>query len=365
MNMIIPFRVNAIMGGQFGSEAKGLVAAHIALNDGYDGPLVCTTNAGAQAGHTTVLEDGSKFVCYHLPTIGVLRPMSMIYLNAGSIIDLDLFDKEISSVAQATGQTRESLISRIVVHPNATIISDTAKGSEAGGSTTHLGSTQKGVGAALAEKTMRQPKAVAKAEARWFSVRELDLHDKTVTMEIPQGTGLSLNSSGFYPKVTSRECWLGQGLVDAGVHPVALGSSTMVVRTFPIRVGHITDDNGEILGHSGPFYEDGGEVYWDQLPGIEPERTTVTKRVRRIAKWSTAQYFHGLKMNRPDMVYLTFTNYCSLEELRYIVARMRAAEERMRLKVKHMYSWGPSVTQVSKSFGDATPFCRQTEMGAF
>ena len=63
-------KASVIVGGQFGSEAKGLAAAMVAKHDllisKSNRSFISTTNAGAQAGHTTVLEDGRKFVCYHL-----------------------------------------------------------------------------------------------------------------------------------------------------------------------------------------------------------------------------------------------------------------------------------------------------------
>lgn len=308
---------SVVVGGQFGSEAKGLVASYLAVNSLYRGHLICTTNAGAQAGHTTILDDGRKFVCFHLPTIGVLRPDSTIYINAGSIIDADLLYREIRDICSVTGEDVDHLRDRIVVHPNAAHITQHAKNVEAEGATTHLGSTQKGVGAALADKIMRHP---------WSTIGGLDpfggmlkvmtldlmeLMDKNyaVTVEIPQGTGLSINASPFFPKCTSRDCWLVSGLNDAAIHPDYLNEVAMVVRTFPIRVGHISDKEGEIVGNSGPFYPDSVELGWDQLPGVTPERTTVTKRVRRIATWSWQQYRDALRLNRPSRVFLTFTNY--------------------------------------------------------
>lgn len=381
---------SAIVGGQFGSEAKGLVAAYIAsrLEKASGGvvPMVSTTNAGAQAGHTTILPDGTKFICYHLPTIGVMMPHTNIYLNAGSIIDIQLLFDEVLSVSHALRRPENDIWNRLTIHPHATIITDEAKRSEKMGSTTHLGSTQKGVGAALANKIMRQPDAVVRGsfleKTTAAKVEVLNLDKMTSMMEIPQGTGLSINSSGFYPKTTSRECWVGQAMVDAGLHPYMLGMVSMVMRTFPIRVGHIygetrmthigvTDQGLEpatatpIIGNSGPFYEDGAEIGWDSLPGVEPERTTVTKRVRRIARWSTLQYAHGMRMNRPHNVFLTFTNYCTREELQQIVGSMREVERMMGMggKVRHYYSWGPRVDQVSTDYGQAAAYCRDVQPG--
>lgn len=367
-----PGKASVIVGGQFGSEAKGLAAAHLALNDvSTTIRVISTTNAGAQAGHTTVLPDGRKFVCFHLPTIGVLLKTSTIYLNAGSIIDLDLLKKEVEAVSSVTGELEEDLWDRIVIHPHAAVIQDKHKEAEAAGSSTAaIGSTQKGVGAALVSKIRREPDAVMAAHAEKVPcmVERIDLNRVldngaiAVTVEIPQGTGLSINASDFYPHCTSRDCWVGQGLTDAGIHPKHLGAVAMVVRTYPIRVGNNVKDGVEI-GNSGTFFSDSEELNWDgNFPNVEPERTTVTKRVRRIATWSRDQYVRALHLNRPDFIFLTFTNYlyeyvpddqlfpdaaAQRMTLTEFAGLMDEAEAEVGLNPAHIYSWGPRADQCS------------------
>jgi adenylosuccinate synthase len=365
--MIEHGKVTAIVGGQFGSEAKGLAAAILLSEWGGWGEginpvkLVCTTNAGAQAGHTTILKDDRKFVCYHLPTIGVLSPRSRIYLNAGSIIDIDLLLTEIKDVSAVTGEDPLFLRSRITIHPNAAVITQEHKDAEKNaGGTTHLASTMKGVGAALANKILRRRGAtigtvenlrgdVASMMGNDNLVRLLE-HRFAVTMEIPQGTGLGINNPGIYPTTTSRDCWVGQGLADAGIPPFYLGPVVMVCRTFPIRVGHVYDETGGKVGDSGPFYTDSNELKWEDFPGVEPERTTVTKRIRRIATWSDDQYRDALRLNRPTTVVLTFVNYLrDASELHKMVTSMRVTESKLGLLVNHIYSWGPREDQWSST----------------
>ena len=349
-------RASVIVGGQFGSEAKGLAAA-IASTHMYidDQMLICTTNAGAQAGHTTVLEDGSKFVCYHLPTIGVMRRNSMIYINAGAVIDPELLHREVEQVADATGENIDLLWSRITIHPQAAIITNEHKDIEAE-RTRHLGSTRKGIGAALCDKIMRIPDAVAgsKLFPALFPalIRPMNLsacmdNGYAVTVEIPQGTGLSINSNkGFYPYCTSRECWLGQGLTDAGIHPHYLHEVMMVMRTLPIRVGNI-EEEGKARGYSGPFYPDCQELNWERdLPGITPEITTVTKRQRRIATFSAHQYEDALRLNRPTIVLNTFMNYLNSLDRELHLRKMMDIEMRLPgyLTPIHLLSTGPKVS---------------------
>jgi len=357
-------KASVIVGGQFGSEAKGLAAAIVARNDHMVSKtgrqFISTTNAGAQAGHTTILENGTKFVCYHLPTIGVMSPQSIIYLNAGSIIDVKLLYKEIHDVSGATGEDANALMARIRIHPKAAIIHEEHKMMESGnnrgsGATTHLGSTMKGVGAALASKIMRRPGILAGDSINPngpLKVEVMDLnhymHKKgSVTVEIPQGTGLSLNASRFYPHCTGRDCWVGQGIADASINPRFLGEVMMVQRTFPIRVGHVYHpDTGERIGDSGPFYPDSQEMQWDDLPGVEPERTTVTQRVRRISAWSRMQYLEALRLNNPTIVLTTFINYLKDEKyLNILRNRMGLIHQETGINPDTLWSWGPKVNE--------------------
>lgn len=354
--MIYNGGVSAIVGGQFGSEAKGLAASWLAINHSASA-MFCLTNAGAQAGHTTVLEDDTTFVCYHLPTIGVLNPDSLMYLTAGSIIDLDLLAKEVCNISAAISLSVSSLLHRLVIHPNAAVITHQNKMDEAGlKGTTHLGSTGKGVGAALASKVMRRPEATISAHKGLINdllsgviIGTLDIpglldDQHPVTLEVPQGTGLGINNPGdFYPKSTSRDCWVMQGLTDAGIHAHYLSVVLMVCRTFPIRVGHVYDPERNIIGHSGDFYPDSPELKWEDFPGVQPEITTVTKRVRRIADWSNLQYKVALKLNRPTHVMLTFVNYLrTAADLWYRIQEMKKVEHGLGMGyIIHIYSWGP------------------------
>ena len=73
----------------------------------------------------------------------------------------------------------------------------------------------------------------------------------------------------------------------------------MTCRSYPIRVGN-TDK-----GTSGGWYPDQQETTWEAL-GVEPELTTVTKRVRRVATWSWQQFTDAVRANEPDAIWLGF-----------------------------------------------------------
>jgi len=351
----IPGKASVLVGGQFGSEAKGLAAAYMAeanKEDLLEGVtrVISTTNAGAQAGHTTCYKNGRKFVCYHMPTTGVVLAKNgydncTIYINGGSIINLNLLQDEFDVL----GIKNKALF---IVHPHAAVITPDAVMKDANPyGPARIASTGKGVGSALANKIMRIKGSVIEDHSHPvmdnFGIGQLNVVGElmgkaAVIIEIPQGTGLSLHSSSFFPFTTSRECWVGQGMTDAGVPPNKLGKVCMVVRTFPIRVGNTP------MGNSGPFYDDSIELSWEKdFPTIEPERTTVTKRVRRIATFSYKQYAHGLMFNQPDIVFLSFVNYLSsANELGQMVAKMQDVATKVGVMPTILYSWGPNVEDV-------------------
>lgn len=256
------------------------------------------------------------------------------------------------------------LDANVYVHPNAAIISPEDKETEraAASSTSKIASTQKGVGSAISNKIMRRSKVARDYDifGDIINTCQIDLNKRlaaggAVVVEVPQGTGLSINHSGFYPYTTSRDCWVGSGLNDAGIHASFLGPVCMVVRTFPIRVGNLTNEMGEQIGTSGPFYSECAELSWEKdFPGIEPERTTVTKRVRRIASWSHTQYEDALRLNRPTIVALTFCDYLkSADAFLTLINNMEAREGRVGLNVQHIYAFGPCVEDVTDDFHKA------------
>jgi adenylosuccinate synthase len=69
--------------------------------------------------------------------------------------------------------------------------------------------------------------------------------------------------------------------MEVGLSPRQITNIVMVVRTFPIRVG----------GISGPFPN---EISWEDVaissgsPAVIPEYTSVTKRLRRVARFDLA-----------------------------------------------------------------------------
>jgi adenylosuccinate synthase len=337
-----PSKASFIVGGQWGSEGKGAAAAWTAyflqtIGRRFD---IVTTNAGAQAGHTSV-HNGRKRVVYHLPTAALISRSPVVYLNAGSVIDVDVLLHEMSE--------HSDMLHDVFIHPNAAIITEECKVAEQDPNSqqTQIASTRKGVGQAVARKALRSG-LVAKQvpELRKF-IRRLDLGDRlaaglAVLVEVPQGIGLSLNGK-FYPHCTSRDCTVMQAASDAGIPPRFVGPIMLVLRTFPIRVGNIGDNS------SGGCYHDQQELTWEAI-GVEPEITTVTKRVRRVFSWSQAQVLEAMSMTWPDIVFLSFCDYA--EKSKYDInaffeANIRRAASALRMPHPQVIrAYGPSTDDV-------------------
>ncbi len=321
-------KLNIIIDGQFGSTGKGLISAYIGWHEHVD---LAITNSSPNAGHTYYYSS-KRQVCRHLPISGILNRRSTIYLSAGSIIDPIILRQEIL--------TFDIDPNRIYIHPRASVISPEDILSEQTGSVKSIASTMKGVGQALSRKIGRTAQLAQDHPYLKQFVRDLECNwlldqDVCCLMEVPQGFDLSINSGLAYPYCTSREITVAQALSDAQIHPSYLGNVMACIRTYPIRVGNVIEDGKEV-GYSGPFYPDSKEVTWSEL-GQDPEFTTNTKRMRRIATFSHIQYRRMIEALRPTHVFLNFANYMDPVQLQILVSQLP--------EVTHL-GYGPMIEQV-------------------
>lgn len=316
---------HVLVDGQYGSTGKGVLAAWLALQAKEQRHVFagCITSAGPNSGHT-FYHEGEKHVLKQLPTFAVASSLMgvdvPIYLSAGAVINPEILR------AEAMKYPRVS----IVVHPNAAVITPADIEAEHSGSVAAVAGTASGTGAAIARKVLRDPKAVWGAMARTMmapnivtGVPHLSTWIRPYFVEVSQGFSLGINQK-FYPKGTSRECTVAQAIADAGIPPRHVTKAYLSLRTYPIRVG-------DFGGHSsGGWYADQSETSWEKL-GVERELTTVTKRVRRVATFSTQQFYDAARINDPDWVFLNFLNYPRqdvdpLEAIRGIRAERRVRD---------------------------------------
>lgn len=293
-------KISVVVGGQFGSEAKGAVAGFLSSDRNWwtrpARQTVCVRVGGPNAGHTVYgscpsdCDEGGTpahelshpWRLRQIPVAAVTNPESQLLIAAGSEVDMTVLREEWRKLNSAGYQLR----GRLNIDYSATLLEQTHITEEVGSRlNSRIGSTAKGIGAARADRIWRTAK-VMRSEYDVMRAMGILLVDSTtyltmrleaqnhVIIEGTQGYGLGLHTE-FYPQVTSGDCRAIDFLAQCGISPWSPTVTDLdvwvVARTYPIRVA----------GNSGPLQ---GETSWAEL-GVEPEKTTVTKKVRRVGEW--------------------------------------------------------------------------------
>lgn len=302
--------VDVIVGGQYGSEGKGQVAAYLASE--YD---LLVRVGGPNAGHT-VWQDPKPYTFHHLPSGTKSNPRAALALGAGAVINVQQLLREIADC--------EVDKDRLTIDPHAMIITPEDIAEEAAYRSS-MGSTAQGVGRATARRILdrklaRNKFTIAgneKALAPFVRpvTEMLDMHFRNgsaVMLEGTQGTGLSLYH-GEYPYVTSRDTTVAGCLADAGISPSRVRKVVMVCRTYPIRVQSPPKNT------SGPMSR---EIKWSEVsrrskvPEAELKRTEITsttKRKRRVSEFDWALLRRAASLNAPTDIALTFVDYLHIK----------------------------------------------------
>jgi adenylosuccinate synthase len=278
-----------IVGGQFGSEGKGKVAALLASACSRPWVVRC---GGPNSGHSVWYQD-EQVVFRQLPT-AAFHPHATLLLAAGCAVDENLLLDEIARV----GLSRE----RVVVDPRAVLIEPADHEAEIA-DVAAIASTASGTNSAWIRRMRRRSNVRLAggskrllASVRIAPVADL-LHeqlegDADVIVEGTQGFGLSLLHGAAYPYVTARDTSAAGFCSEVGLSPRHVDFIVVVVRTFPIRVG----------GNSGPLPN---EIDWAEVkrlsgaPTEEPEFTSVTHRLRRVAQFDIAAVRRACRYNKP------------------------------------------------------------------
>lgn len=344
-----------VVGGQYGSEGKGKVSAFITKRENID---ICVRCGGPNSGHSFIDESGRNIVLRQLPT-GFVNPRTRLLIPAGALIDPLVLKEEIRSLSLRA--------ERIGVDRNCFIISkDDREREQRLGLRERLSSTLCGVGAAQAKRVLRADDArLAKdvtGDFPWLTEFLTDVSEevntavdgeKRVLIEGTQGFGLSVYHSDHYPKTTSRDTTAAAFLSEVGVSPRLVTEVVVVFRTFPIRVA------GQ---QAGPLKD---EITWDQLreesgyPEPIEERTTVTRKTRRVARFDWDLARRAIQVNRPTRLavngldYLSFANLNvrSPESLSWNARTLvEQLEDESAVRMTYL-GVGPGLTQVLESAG--------------
>ena len=299
--------VDVIVGGQYGSEGKGQVAAF--LSGEYD---LLIRVGGPNAGHT-VFELPKPYTHHQLPS-GTRRNQTVrLLIGPGAVLDVDKLLVEIAECEVEVG--------RLGIDGAAMIISEDDKKNEKG-LVAGIGSTGQGPGAALSRRILGRdsddtllardiPELAPYMCSAVEVIRETLAGNGRICLEGTQGTGLSLYH-GHYPYVTSRDTTVSGCLAEAGIPPGNVRRVAMVCRTYPIRV---QNPEGRT---SGPMSQEISLGYIAERSGIEldelerTERTSTTNRERRIGEFDWELLRKASLLNRPTDIALTFTDYLTI-----------------------------------------------------
>lgn len=291
--------LTVVVGGQYGGEGKGKVTAHLCCRYGFDVAVRC---GGPNSGHTITI-DGKQVVLRQIPS-GVVNPHTKLFLAAGCLVDMDVLFKEIDLFNLTSN--------RLKVDRNAVIIDkEYSREEKKIELNNRIGSTCTGTGIAVAKRVLRTKNLKLAKNISLLNpyltevsreVMTSYLCGEKIVIEGTQGFGLSVYHSPYYPYATSRDTIASGFLSEVGVSPLAVSDIIMVMRTFPIRVG----------GNSGPLPR---EIDWEtvQLESGHPykiqEFTTVTKRLRRVARFDLKIVKKAVIANMPTQIALMGVDY--------------------------------------------------------
>ena len=302
--------VDVVIGGQFGSEGKGQVAAYLASE--YD----CLVRVGGpNAGHK-VFNQPEPDVFHIIPSGSNKNRDAKIVIGAGAVIR----ESQILSEIRKFNIEAE----RLIIDENATIITDDDIVAEE--ELDKIGSTKQGVGAATAQNLFihrlnandnfkaKNCNSLKQYIGSAHQVYErMNLKNKKILLEGTQGTFLSLHH-GFYPYVTSRETTVGGCISEAGIGINKVRKIVMVVRRYPIRV------QNPVGGTSGDFHsteislQEVSDRSGYPLKEMEKiEKTTTTKKDRRIAEFNWGLFRKACELNTPTDIAFTFSDYINYE----------------------------------------------------
>ena len=370
-------KITVVVGGQWGSEAKGLFCSHLALRGGV---TMSARTGSINAGHTVYFK-GGEFKNQQIP-VAWINPEVKLVIGAGAYVHIETLEREIAMIEKATG---EKLVHRLYIDTRAGLHDGSHK-EQSAGRHERFGTVGEGVSAAICARLRREAGVKLFKNTEWAEKNNGILfkfadtvailneeYDKGghILIEGTQGTLLDVYL-GDYPFTTSRQAVASSWLAECGLAPTLNIEVAMVCRTFPIRVAgnsgpmpaeiawselaqeinkkrselglsHIVNQESidqftlhEALwakNHGMPdssfelwsaeerakFSKELVEVHKEVLLSLRPdymhdlrrlfETTTVTKKLRRIARLDFENLYRAIRINRPTYLVFNFLNY--------------------------------------------------------
>jgi adenylosuccinate synthase len=250
--------IKIVIGGQYGSESKGLMVAHL-VNE-FDADY-CVRTGSINAGHTVYFK-GKKYVNQLIP-VGWVNKKTKLILGSGTYVEIKMLEDEIKMINEAFNDgsdVRERLFIdyRCGLHTDEHMHKEKELNLHG-----KMGSTGKGVMEAIVSKMKRdldyknfgllEQDKISKYNVADTAVmlNEAYFGKEQIVIEGTQGALLDYHF-GHYPYVTSRQTGVCAWLSECGLPHNIFTDIFSVIRTFPIRVA----------GNSGYM---GNEIKWQDL----------------------------------------------------------------------------------------------------
>lgn len=325
-----------IIGAQWGDEGKGKIVDALAGQ----ADVVVRFQGGDNAGHT-VFHNGQKFVFHILPS-GILRPRVMNLIGGGVVVNPNKLVEELAAIRLPESAWRKRLRLSGEAHLILSCHLALDQASEAQRGNRKIGTTQRGIGPAYADraartgvrmgdtldpdyfraqlKTCLDSKRALLPEDRAREVCDVNrvaeevlalvrpfrdlivdtgvLLDaarrkgKHILFEGAQGTMLDIGA-GTYPYVTSSHTIAGGVCVGTGIGPHAIDRILGVSKAYATRVGE------------GPFTTELHDATGEALRRIGGEYGATTQRPRRCGWLDIVQLRRAARVNSLDGLILT------------------------------------------------------------
>lgn len=274
-----------LVGGFFGDEGKGKIAAYLGLKDS---PHLAVRTGSINAGHT-VTYMGKQWKVRIIPSAFVNKATKLA-LAPGALTSIEVLFNE----AKETDS-----INRLLIDEHVGIITQEEIDEERKDEYLMkvIGSTGQGVGYAEAKRVLRKLKLAKDfPELRQYLTNVpnlvLDKLEKgeNVLVEGTQGHYLSLYH-GEYPYVTSRNTTSSGVLSELGIGPKYVDEIIVVFKSYVTRVGE------------GPLE---GELSWEEAEKLGiAEIATVTGRKRRSAPFNIKLAKEAVRVNSATQIAIT------------------------------------------------------------
>jgi adenylosuccinate synthase len=286
--------ITLVVGGQYGGEGKGKIAAFLAQQEK---PDIVARTGGINSKHT-VVTNGTSFDLRQIPTACAVGFSNKIVYGAGSLVHIPTLFEEMEKLNVSWSQ--------VLIDKNTGVISEeNIQEQRSDKRYAEIGSTLTGTGYATAQRALRKlllakdfPELTEmlgdSPEVLFGALKE----NKTILVEGHQGTGLS-NFHGDYPYTSNRDSTAAELLSELGVGPKHELRIILAVKVFPTRNhnGHLPNEIGIDEAERLGIKEYGGGSW-----GIENKR-------RRVGRIDIAELVRAVQLNTPTEIALTGMDY--------------------------------------------------------